>query len=143
MLGARLLSLIDKMILQRIRSQEVPDIVFGTVTSVAPLKIKISETITLEADQLLLGSLVQETWINVPTHEIFQHLHVVPQHTTEIGCAEHPHTHTVLPFNTELAHPKIKLWRGLKIGDKVRLLRCNFGQLYYVLERSEKIINDT
>jgi hypothetical protein len=31
-------------------------------------------------------------------------------------------------------------WRGLKVGDVVRILRLNNGQLFYVLERKDGIL---
>lgn len=37
------------------------------------------------------------------------------------------------------ALPEILLWRGLEVGDKVRVLRIDNGQKFYVLERVEGI----
>lgn len=30
---------------------------------------------------------------------------------------------------------RVVIWRGLQTGDKVRMLRCGHGQLYYILDR--------
>lgn len=38
--------------------------------------------------------------------------------------------HTAIAPNTGVV-----LWRGLQVGDKVRMLRVNQGQMYYVIER--------
>ena len=32
------------------------------------------------------------------------------------------------------------IWRGLIVGDKVRLLRVNNGQMYYIIEREEGVV---
>lgn len=48
------------------------------------------------------------------------------------------HYHTI-----HNALPKIKLWRGLKVGDKVRMFRVGRGQRYYIFEREEGITNDS
>ena len=31
----------------------------------------------------------------------------------------------------------VLLWKGLKLGDKVKLLKVNLGQLYYAVEKME------
>lgn len=32
------------------------------------------------------------------------------------------------------------LWRGLIVGDKVRLLRVSEGQMFYIIEREEGVV---
>lgn len=36
---------------------------------------------------------------------------------------------------SQLCKPKEGLWRGLEVGDIVRILRVGNGQVFYVLER--------
>lgn len=38
----------------------------------------------------------------------------------------------VSPYNSTSFN--IKLWDGVKVGDKVRMIRCYSGQKYYVME---------
>lgn len=123
------------------KTNELSDLCFGVVTSISPLAIKLDNKFIIQEQFLILGAMVKQTIIKVPVDHDYEHLHVVPEHTTEMG-GNPAHTHAVLPFNTEKAHPEIMLWRGLEVGDKVRLLRCFSGQRYYILERQEGITND-
>ena len=117
----------------------VCSLVWGTVTSIDPLAIQIDGKTTITEQFIILHSCCKESIIKIPTEEIVKHLHVVPLHTTDTGGSQDPHTHNVQPFNTLMAMPEIRLWRGLEVGDNVRMLRINEGQLYYVLERDEGI----
>lgn len=36
--------------------------------------------------------------------------------------------------------PQVTLWRGLKVGDEVYMLRVDKGQKYYVLQRKEGVV---
>ena len=45
------------------------------------------------------------------------------------------HKHSINSVNTSKELTEIILWRGLCVGDKVRLLRVNNGQMYYIIER--------
>lgn len=52
---------------------------------------------------------------------------------TVLDCS---HAHTMQP-----ALPEILLWRGLKVGDKVKILRLTGGSIHYVFERVERLDN--
>ena len=118
------------------KSQEV-NVVFGVVTSIAPLKIKLDK-IELTESFLILGALVKETTINVPTRDLNLHSHTVAQSVTGTSGAD-SHTHTVPERVTSEELPDILLWRGLEIGDVVYMLKCARGQQYLVLQREEGI----
>lgn len=68
---------------------ELTDLVYGEVTSVDPLKIKVDQRFEVEAEFLILSVL----------------------------CTE------------------VSWWRGLLVGDIVRMLRVAGGQRFYVIER--------
>ncbi len=119
-------------------SGETTDLLFGVVTSVSPLKIKIDNRFEVDEKFLILSALVKKTVIKIPEREENKHSHVIPQHTTS-PAGEGPHTHTIPEMSTYSALPDILLWRGLIVGDKVRVLRVNQGQMFYVLEREEGI----
>lgn len=136
MAGESLVALIHQIASQKVKSQVVSDLITGEVISVAPLKIKVSDKLTLSSSMLMLGHAVKETWINVPIHEEPGHIHECNQPPDSSGDSE-------ITFNTETELPRIKLWRGLKIGDKVRMIRFQSGQMFYVIEREEGITNDS
>ncbi len=117
---------------------ETTDLLFGVVTSVSPLKIKIDNRFEVDEKFLILSALVKETVIKIPERDANNHRHEIPQHTTS-PAGEGPHTHNIPAYNTNNALPDILLWRGLQVGDKVRILRVNKGQQFFVLEREEGI----
>jgi len=119
-------------------SGETTDLLFGVVTSVSPLKIKIDNRFEVDEKFLILGALVKETIIKIPTRDANNHRHVIPQSTTQ-QAGDPPHSHVIPSYNTNNALSDILLWRGLRVGDKVRILRVNQGQQFYVLEREEGI----
>lgn len=135
--------------------QESDDMIFltGEVVQINPLKIKINEQFSLDEDSLLLSATVKETWIDIPTTTdgvtpedgIFMHRHHISADTDEAndggqGAQNHKHH---IEIDTEFALPRIRLWRGLIVGDVVRLLKVQGGQFYFVMEREETITNET
>jgi hypothetical protein len=123
---------------KRPQSEET-DLLFGVVTSVNPLKIKIDNRFEVDETFLILSVLCKEIVIKIPYRESFLHLHEVPEHISQPGGTDN-HTHVINAFNTGQALPEILLWRGLEVGDEVRLLRISKGQTFFVLERVEGII---
>lgn len=112
---------------------------YAIVTSINPLKIKIDNRLEIGEEFIQLGVLCQETIIKVPTEAITKHIHLIPQHTTETGGSQDPHTHVIKQFYTIDAMPQIRLWRGLQIGDNVLVEVWNDGQLYFIRERVEGV----
>lgn len=134
----------------QIPDSQFADVISGTVQTVEPLTIKVSEKLTLNDKNLILSAFVQETWINIPTtpptleaaDEKYQHRHFIDAETelaNDGQGADHKHA---IKIYTEFAHPKILLWRGLQVGDVVYLLRVAKGQSYFVLQRQEGITNE-
>ena len=138
--------------------QEPVGFITGEVVSINPLQIKINEKFILDENSLLLSATVKETWIDIPittgdepsedggTDGVFMHRHHVVG-TTETGGAGDGqgatgHTHNI-DIYTKFSLPKIRLWRGLAVGDVVRLLKVQGGQFYFVVEREEMISNET
>ena len=119
---------------------EVVDIVIGEVTSVEPLKVKV-DTRELTESFLIVGALCKETHIYTPNIIKHNHYHVIPQTSTQ-AAGEHTHSHTISQRNTDPVKPSeddfdILLWRGLKVGDKVLMLKVGRGQRYYIMQRQE------
>lgn len=103
---------------------EVVDIVMGTVTSTSPLKVKV-ENRELTESFLILGALCKETHIKTPNIISNQHTHTCHDATTS-G-----------PENNDY---DIMLWRGLRVGDVVLMLKVGRGQKYYIIQRQEGVI---
>ena len=109
--------------------------VLGEVTSIDPLMIKVDNRLELDSNHFILHAMVQETWINIPYFESPGHKH----HNIQPADS---HGDTEAEFDSMLALPKIMLWRGLWVGDVVRMLRVQQGQFFYVLEREEGVTNE-
>ena len=133
----------------QIPDSQFSDVLSGLVTEVNPIKIKIGDKLVLTEKNLILSAFVQETWINIPTthgeegsDNVFMHRHEINAETELANDGQgSDHKHAIKVF-TEYALPKILLWRGLQVGDRVYLLRVAKGQSYFVLQRQEGITNE-
>lgn len=99
----------------------------GTVTAAHPLAIKISDRITIkeESGQIILMEAVLEKQLDLT------HVHQVLGETEIMNAHAHP-----IDFDSQKElTTKITINEGLKVGDKVHLLRVNQGQRYLVLSK--------
>jgi len=95
---------------------EITDMVFGVVTSVSPLKIKVDNRFEIDSDFIILSDNCVLKSITIPAQTI--------------SFTAHTNSHSVtVPAST------VVLWDNLIVGNTVKMLRCSKGQLYYVLER--------
>lgn len=126
---------------------EVVDIVIGQVTSVKPLKVKV-ENRELTESFLILGALCKETHISGAAFTIPTHTHTVPQNSTEpsdvpgVNIGTGSHTHVVPSITSEPSKSTptdVLLWRGLRVGDRVLMLKVGRGQKYFIMQREEGI----
>ncbi|MGG7176196.1 DUF2577 domain-containing protein [Clostridium paraputrificum] len=148
MAGEKLVGLIKQGAANAIPQTSLTDLMFGTVTSVEPLRILIENRFEVDSSFLLLSPFCYEKKIKIeiPTHE---HSITVQDH---IGLK---HKHYVDETNTKeteeneditLKHEasissvakkviEVPIWDGLNVGDKVSLLRVSNGQKYYVMDK--------
>lgn len=103
---------------------EIVDIVTGEVTSVEPLKVKV-ESRELTESFLIVGALCKETRINGDAFTIPNHTHQVNSTTSQ---------------PSKSTPTDVLLWRGLRVGDKVLMLKVGRGQKYYILQREEGVV---
>ena len=106
---------------------EVVDIVIGQVTSVKPLKVKV-ENRELTESFLILGALCKETHISSAAFTI-------PKHTHETSPAS-----SLVIEPSKSTPTDVLLWRGLRVNDKVLMLKVGRGQKYYILQRQEGVV---
>lgn len=128
MQGDKLIQAIKGMV-----SSPVNNFIYGVVTSIEPIKILVEGLPELQPTQIILSDRVKEKIIKIPNEDTPQHKHKVNTLTTSQG-GDPPHSHTVEAFETLESLPEIKLWDGLKVGDKVFIIRSNNGQSFYVME---------
>ncbi len=113
MAGEKLADLMLKAAGKQGNRETRTDLVFGTVISVSPLKISVDEKFPVTDEQIVLSALCKEF-----KTDVFRHLHSENYYG-----------------NTDERLQSVIVWRGLEAGDRVRMLQCNGGQKYYVLDR--------
>ena len=124
---------------------EIVDIITGEVTSTNPLKVKV-ESRELTKSFLIVGALCQETRINSSAFTIPDHTHVIPANATQSseideGAGSHAHViPSVISQPSKSTPTSVLLWRGLKVGDRVLMLKVGKGQKYYILQREEGVV---
>lgn len=96
------INIIKRVAIAAVNAQKLTDVVYGTVISTSPLKVKIDQKLILEKEHLKL-------------------------------------TRTVVDYNTEMTVNGTKqtytVHNGLKIGEKVTMIRAHGGQSYLVIDK--------
>lgn len=117
MAGERLIKLLNK---RGGKDSEYSDIVFGTVQSVKPLKIQLSNSMVLDENFITLGKHIGKFNVKGKAK--------VKSHTDQVGDA-----HGNRPTITE--EVEYSFDNSLKKNDKVTMIREDGGQEFYVIER--------
>jgi hypothetical protein len=104
------------------------DIFYGVVKSVSPLIITVDQRFDLEEEKLILSSLVQN--INVEVNINFSTENDTHSHSYSEGqTGPNTHNHLISGLTT------LTLNLGLKVNEKVILLRKSGGTKYLILDR--------
>ena len=115
MAGERLVEVMQRAASGQMDRQTPTDFTYGIVTGVNPLTIQADNKKVLTEDFLVLSALCRPF-----TTTAFAHLH-----KADAGAGE----------DTDTRLGMITIWRGLAVGDSVRMIRAQAGQKYYVLDR--------
>jgi hypothetical protein len=138
---------------------------FGTVTAADPLAVLLESGLELPAAALVLSPFASE-WKNACAENAntdgdgyfdFRHSHKIKAHDSETtaiddisvttsggsgtGVETGGHKHTIPEMTTEESLLKIRMWRGLRKGDKVLLSRVQGGQMFVVWFRVTLVSN--
>ncbi len=122
----------------------------GEVVSTAPLEISINQKITIPASQLFLTNAVRDytayETVDHATGNALGEINLTHKHayfgttsgddeysgnTENAGGASLGHSHSYTGCK------KFTIHLGLKVGEKVLMLRCDGGQKFIVLDRLE------
>lgn len=115
-MASGLIELIKRASLDAMGNAQMCDLRYGKVISISPLKVQITNQLTIPSSLL-----------------------VVPQHLTDytVNCiipqSSMSDTTDVNTEQTSLS--TITIHNALKVGDKVALLRKQGGQSYFILDR--------
>lgn len=121
-----LIKAVKKAALDAVQAQKPMAHCLGEVISINPLKISIDQKMTLTTAQLMLTNAVRDFAVDMTV-----------SHNTEYtsggsgdgAFASHRHAYA--------GRKKFTVHLGLKVGEKVLLLRCDGGQKFIVLDRVE------
>lgn len=112
--------LIKRAAIDAMKESKPMSIVFGTVVSIEPLKIKVEQKLTLTTAQLILTNSVRD-----------YNLDMTVNHFTDEDLSTDPkHKHSYTGRKT------FKVHNGLVAGDGVILLQMQGGQKYIVLDKA-------
>ena len=109
------------------------DLRFGTVVSTSPLKVKITNLLTLPESVLIVPRHLTDYEVDVTIDwntENHTHTHNISDTYTGGGSAsDNTHKHEVS------GRKSMKVHSALQVDDKVALIRKQGGQSYYILDR--------
>lgn len=123
-MASGLVDIMKRAAMDAVDNNQMCDLRFGTVSSVSPLKVQITNQFV-----------IPESLLIVPRHLTDYTVDVTISWTTEAesggsgDSAFASHTHDITGKKTMLVHD------ALKVGDKVALIRKTGGQSYYILDR--------
>ena len=100
--------------------------VLGKVTSVSPLKVQVDQKFELTASQLILTNAVRDYTVYMTVDHQTEN---TAGRSEEAAFASHKHAYR--------GKKDFKVHLGLKVGEKVLMLRCDGGQKFIVLDRLE------
>lgn len=128
-----LLKTIKKTSMEAVDATKPFNIVYGSVISANPIKIKIDQKLTLGANQLVLARNVTDYEVEMTMNhstEPISHTHTIKDTYTGGGSASlETHSHSYKGKKTFIVH------NGLKVGEKVILMQLQGGQQYVVIDR--------
>lgn len=122
-MSSELLETIYKASKKTVKAMSPVSFIYGTVTSIDPLKIRISDKIELGRASLILTDNVRDIKYSITQKEINTHSASVATHGS--------HIHLVL------LPKEITIERRLKVGEKVILANNLGGNRFIVISRAE------
>ena len=147
-----MIEVIRNIIDEQMNSYGLSDLAIGTVVSISPLKIKLTDRITLNENQILLTEFVLEKSLKlIHKHGVedvkissYTHSHKVEgatlkekehNHKIDLNTETDTHSHKAEITIKDNLGAKIIIQEGLKNGDKVIMMRTEQGQKYVVLSK--------
>lgn len=126
-------AVIKKLATDAVEGSNPTAVRIGTVIGVSPLKVRVDQKLILTEEFLILTKSVVDYTISMTVN------HMTESHTHSHGYTDDSSNRTTDP-NTH-AHSytgkkKFTIHNGVKIGDKVILLRIQGGQDYIVLDKA-------
>ena len=126
---------VKKAAVEAVRAENPMGVCHGTVTGLSPLEITTDQKLILGEKQLILTNAVRDYTVEMTVDhvtEVISHGHSVTDTYTGGGTAQPvDHSH---PYK---GRKSFRVHLGIKMGEKVILVRCDGGQQFVVLDRWE------
>lgn len=140
--AAELVRAIKKAATDAVDANKPVEVCFGNVISASPLKILVEQKLTLGENQLVLTKAVTDHWVDIEVnHFTVNDDFMIPDHTHRIfdtytggGSCDTGNLDTTHKHGYK-GRKKIMIYNGLKVGEKVLLIRFDKGQRFVVLDR--------
>jgi hypothetical protein len=114
-MSSGLIDIMKRASMDAVDNAKMCDLRYGTVVSVNPLKVQVTNVFTIPSALLVVPE-------HLTNHKVSVTLNLNTSTTSE-------HSHKVSGTHTITIH------NALKVGDKVALLRKQGGQSYFILDR--------
>lgn len=140
--AAELVRAIKKAATDAVDANKPVEVCFGSVISTTPLKIHVEQKLILNEEQLVLTKAVTDHWVDIEvSHFTVNDNFMIPDHTHRIfdtytggGACDDGNLDTTHKHGYS-GRKKIMIYNGLKVGEKVLLIRFDKGQRFVVLDR--------
>lgn len=127
-----LIDIMKRASMDAVDNAQMSDLRFGTVVSTSPLSVKITNLLTIPSSALIVPQHLTTYTVSVTVDwNTENHTHTHAHSTPEGISGDHSHIHNHGVTGTK----NMTIHNGLKIGDKVALIRKQGGQSYFILDR--------
>ncbi len=123
-----LINVIKRASLEAVDNAQMCDLRYGKVTSVDPLKVHITNLFTIPESMLVVPEHLTDREIEITLNGYDWTTENKSGGSDDASFAQHNH-------DIKGDKRKLKIHGGLKVGDKVALLRKTGGQSYFILDR--------
>lgn len=127
-----LVDIMKRASMDAVDNAQMCDLRFGTVVSTSPLKVQVTNLLTIPESALIVPQHLTDYTVSVTVNwstedHSYTHAHSIPDGNS--GDNTYTHNHQVNGKKSMTIH------NALKSGDKVAILRKQGGQSYFILDR--------
>ncbi|MCT6924108.1 DUF2577 domain-containing protein [Metasolibacillus sp.] len=119
-----IVKVLRRVVLDAVNAQKPANIVYGTVVSVAPLKVQVDQKLILEREHLKLTRAVMDYEVEMTVDHLTENR---AGGSGEAAFASHNHEYK--------GRKKFLIHNGLIVGDKVTMIRAHGGQQYIIIDK--------
>lgn len=134
-----ILDIVKQASMNAMENAQMCDLRYGTVVSASPLKVQITSQFIIPESLLVVPQHLTNYKLECTLTESNQSISGVTEKSEDLKDEQDPlkkHTHK---FSVKLpstgGRQTITVHNGLKVGDKVALVRKQGGQSYFILDR--------